>query len=40
MNMSLEKLVMKNRHIRFDEERIEGKLIASLLRGWAMIASP
>ena len=38
MNIALEKLVMKNRRIRFDEVRTEGKLLASLLRGWAMIA--
>jgi hypothetical protein len=38
MNMALEKLVMKNRRIRFGEVRTEGKLLASLLRGWAMIA--
>src|SRR5262249_38426023 len=38
MNMALEKLIMKNRRIRFDEVRTEGKLLASLLRGWAMIA--
>ena len=39
MNMALDKLVMKNRRIRSDEVRTEGKLLASLLRGWAMIAS-
>jgi hypothetical protein len=38
MNVALDKLVMKNRHIRFDEVRTEGKLLASLLHGWAMIA--
>ena len=38
MNMALDKLVMKNRRVRFDEVRTEGKLLASLLRGWAMIA--
>jgi hypothetical protein len=38
MNVALEKLVMKNRRIQFDEVRTEGKLLASLLRGWAMIA--
>jgi hypothetical protein len=31
-------LVMKNRSIRFDEVRSEGKLLVSLLLGWAMIA--
>jgi hypothetical protein len=38
MNMALQELVMKNRRIRFDEVRSEGKLLVSLLRGWAMIA--
>jgi hypothetical protein len=38
MNVALEKLVMKNRRIRFGKVRTEGKLLASLLRGWAMIA--
>ena len=38
MNMALDKLVVKNRRIRFDEVRTEGKLLASLLRGWGMIA--
>jgi hypothetical protein len=40
MNMALDKLVMKNRHIRFDEVRTEGKLLASLLRGWQMLPEP
>jgi hypothetical protein len=35
MNMALDKLVMKDRRIGFDEVRTEGKLLASLLRGWA-----
>src|SRR4051812_29538722 len=35
MNMALDKLVMKNRRIRFDQVRTEGKLLSSLLRGWA-----
>jgi hypothetical protein len=39
MNVALEKLVFKNRRIRFDKVRTEGKLLASLLRGWAMITS-
>ena len=39
MNMALQELVMKNRHIRFDEVRTEGKLLVSLLRGSAMIAA-
>jgi hypothetical protein len=38
MNTALQELVMKNRRIRFDEVRSEGKLLVSLLRGWAMIA--
>jgi hypothetical protein len=38
MNVALDKLVIKNRRIRFDEVRTEGKLLASLLRGWALIA--
>jgi hypothetical protein len=37
MNLALDKLVMKNRGIRFDKVRTEGKLLACLLRGWAMI---
>jgi hypothetical protein len=37
MNVTLEKLIMKNQRIQFDEVRTEGKLLASLLRGWAMI---
>jgi hypothetical protein len=39
MNMALDKLVMKNQRIRFDEARSDGKLLMSLLRGWAMIIS-
>jgi hypothetical protein len=38
MNTALQELVMKNRRIRFDEVRSKGKLLVSLLRGWAMIA--
>src|SRR5262249_27828637 len=38
MNMTLEKLIMKNQRIRFEEVRTKGKLLASLLRGWVMIA--
>jgi hypothetical protein len=37
MNVALEKLVMKDRRIRFDEVRTDGKLLASLLRGWAIM---
>jgi hypothetical protein len=39
MNMTLEELIFKNRRIRFDEVRSEGKLLMSLLRGWAMITA-
>jgi hypothetical protein len=39
MKMALDKLVMKNRRIRFDEVRTEGKLLARLLRGWRIIGS-
>ena len=38
MNTALQELVLNNRRIRFDEVRSEGKLLVSLLRGWAMIA--
>jgi len=38
MNMALQELVMNNRRFRFDEVRSEGKLLVSLLRGWAMTA--
>jgi hypothetical protein len=38
MNTALQELVMNNRRIRFDYVRTEGKLLVSLLRGWAMIA--
>jgi hypothetical protein len=38
MNTTLQELVMKNRRIRFDEVRNQGKLLMSLLRGWAMVA--
>lgn len=37
VNTALEELVMKNRSIRFDEVRSEGKLLMSLLRGWQML---
>jgi len=37
-NTTLQELVMKDRRIRFDEVRSEGKLLVSLLRGWALIA--
>jgi hypothetical protein len=35
VNIALDNL-MKSRRIRFDEVRSEGKLLMSLLRGWAM----
>lgn len=38
MNTALQKLVMKNRRIRFDEVRTEGKLLVSMLCGWAIVA--
>jgi hypothetical protein len=38
MNVALDKLVMKDRRVRFEEVRPEGNLLASLLRGWALIA--
>src|SRR5215468_1071599 len=38
MNTALQELVMKDRRIGFDEVRSEGKLLVSLLRGWALIA--
>ena len=38
LNTALQELVMKNRRIRFDEVRTEGKLLVSLLRGWAIVA--
>jgi len=39
MNTALQELVMNNRRIRFDEVRIEGRLVVSLLRSWGMIAA-
>ena len=38
MNSALDTLVMKNRRVRFDEVRSEGKVLMSLLRGWAIIS--
>jgi hypothetical protein len=38
INVALDKLLMKNRRIRFDEVRTEGTLLASLLREWAMLS--
>jgi hypothetical protein len=38
MNTALSEMVKNNRYIRWGEVRTEGKLVASLLRGWAMIA--
>ena len=40
MNVVLDKLVMKNRRIRFDEVRSEGKVLVSMLRGWRMLQKP
>src|SRR5215831_6990300 len=40
MNMALQESVMKNRRIRFEEVRTEGKLLMSLLRGWQTIPKP
>jgi hypothetical protein len=40
MNTALQEPVMKNRRIRFDEVRAEGKLLVSMLRGWAMLRNP
>jgi hypothetical protein len=37
MNLALQALVMKNRRIRFEEVRTEGKLLVSLLRGWKIL---
>jgi hypothetical protein len=39
MNTTVQERVMNNRRIRFEEVRTEGKLLVSMLRGWAMIAS-
>jgi len=39
MNTALSEMVKKNRRIRFDEVRTEGKLLASLLRGWQIIGT-
>jgi len=40
MNVALDKLVMKNRRIRFDEVRSEGKLLMSMLRGLWILSTP
>lgn len=37
INVALDKLVIKNRRIRFDEVRTEGKLLVSLLAGWRLL---
>ena len=37
MDLALQELVTKNRRVRFDEVRSEGKLLMSLLRGWEMM---
>jgi hypothetical protein len=39
MNIALQKLVMKNRRIQFDEVRSEGKVLVSMLRGFELIWS-
>jgi hypothetical protein len=39
MNTTLQELLMKNRRIRFDEVRTEGKLLVSLLRGWQVLSA-
>jgi hypothetical protein len=39
VNVALQELVMKNRRIRFEEVRSEGKLLMSMLRGWDMAGS-
>jgi hypothetical protein len=38
-NTAIDELLKKDHRIRFDYVRTEGKLLASLLRGWAMIAT-
>jgi hypothetical protein len=40
VNVALEKLVMKNRRIRFSEVRSEGKLLMSMLRGLWILSTP
>lgn len=37
MNNALGDFLKKNRHIRFDEVRSEGKLLVTLLRGWELL---
>jgi hypothetical protein len=39
VNVALDQL-MKNRRIRFDEVRSEGKMLVSMLRGWEMLQKP
>jgi hypothetical protein len=39
VNIALQELVMKNRRIRFDEVRSEGKMLMSMVRGWRMLQS-
>jgi hypothetical protein len=38
VNIALDNL-MKNRRVRFDEVRSEGKMLMSLLRGWRMLSN-
>ena len=37
INTAIDKMLKENRRIRFDYVRTEGKLLASMLGGWAMI---
>jgi len=39
VNTALDEMVKKDRRIRFDEVRSEGKMLMSLLRGWTMISA-
>jgi hypothetical protein len=39
VNIALDGL-MKNRRVRFDQVRSEGKSLISMLRGWRMLATP
>jgi hypothetical protein len=39
MNTAVDALLKKDHRVRFDYVRTEGKLLASFLRGWAMIAT-
>jgi hypothetical protein len=37
MYMAIDALLKKDHRVRFDYVRTEGKLLASLLRGWALM---